>query len=288
MRKQILGLMSWCLIKSLSAAALCSVWVPTHSGHQAYIQLLLLHGWHQANTHSHHLHCPAYLEHRALHPAAGGLCSTTELDPGHSTRESTSVTFLFHLSAHLSFFPLSFSSFLQCLPDSVVSAHRESATPCREQPTASCLSCLLSPSARACALHSAPAAPPGVEQRRSSHTVPLTACCLDRTRPHRGTETASAAAGLRHKDDVKSWGGGGGGGDWWMELIVKKIKSWGWMTSTRPPASLQSVATEQDEVSTGLWKHRLWRNRRHTWSLVTMVKLTWWCHVSVWLKVLES
>lgn len=67
---------------------------------------------------------------------------------------------------------------------SFVWSHRGLATPCREQPTASCSSCSLSRSAHASAPRSAPA--PNVEQRRSART----GCYRSRTRPPGERKTA--------------------------------------------------------------------------------------------------
>lgn len=74
-----------CLNKTLPVAACCPVRVPSHLGQQAFIPLLLLHGWYEANTHSRYLHLPAHLEHSTLHTAASRLFSQTEPCAGHST-----------------------------------------------------------------------------------------------------------------------------------------------------------------------------------------------------------
>lgn len=84
----------WCfrfmfssVVSALSDAARCPVRVPSHFGQQASVPLLLLHGWQKANSYSCYLHCPAHLEHSALHTVAGRLSSQTEPSVGHSTRE---------------------------------------------------------------------------------------------------------------------------------------------------------------------------------------------------------
>lgn len=66
--------------------------------------------------------------------------------------------------------------------------NRELATPPRGQPTASCLFCSLSPSARGSAPRSA--APPSVERSRRPPTVTRRHSCQDRTPPPRGRKTA--------------------------------------------------------------------------------------------------
>lgn len=68
----------------LSAAACCPLWVSAHPGQPVSVSPLL-HGWRQAYTHSHNLHCPAHLEHGALHPASGRLSGQTEPSAGNST-----------------------------------------------------------------------------------------------------------------------------------------------------------------------------------------------------------
>lgn len=68
----------------LCAAACCTLWVSPHHGQQVSDKL---HGWCQANTHSHYLHRPAHLEHSALHPAACRLTGQTEPTAGHLTCE---------------------------------------------------------------------------------------------------------------------------------------------------------------------------------------------------------
>lgn len=68
----------------LCAAACCTLWVSPHHGQQVSDKL---HGWCQANTHSHYLHRPAHLEHSALHPAACRLTGQTEPAAGHLTCE---------------------------------------------------------------------------------------------------------------------------------------------------------------------------------------------------------
>lgn len=70
------------------------------------------------------------------------------------------------------------------LNPSFVWSHRGLATPCREQPTASCSSCSLSRSAHASVPRSPPA--PSVERRRSTRT----GCYQSRTRPPGEKKTA--------------------------------------------------------------------------------------------------
>lgn len=69
---------------SLSAAACCPLRVSPHPAQQVSVSQLL-HGWRQAHTYSYHLHCPADLEHSALHPTSRRLSGQTEPNTGHFT-----------------------------------------------------------------------------------------------------------------------------------------------------------------------------------------------------------